>query len=440
VVESILVLAHRYPPINTSGVYRTLFFFNHIADRGKFKVYVIAPNWSLKKQGQNFDEGLLLKISKNINVRRTGLWSIRESVINFKKHIPFGQENFTRDLSQSVSSDKCKGRKSFFSKCKDYLTEEILSFPDQDNGWLPFAYKHGVDAVLENDIKIIYSSGGPWTSHVVAFLISKRTGVPMVLDYRDPWYGNPFHNDKSRLYKSLSVYIENKILRNAKRIICNTNNLEKMYIEKFGCRGKTTVIPNGWEECVGQASVGKTLERCSVITHAGSLYGDRSATNFIKAVVDLIKENKVLLKVQFVGAGDDTRKHIVDEYGPEWLDNVFLVTPRVDHDICREYLLQSDVLLLFQQGTSLQVPRKLYEYVAMKKPVVAICGDGETKEIIDKNDFGLTACDDISEIQKVILKMVNSYSYSVNDVALNSYDNRKLSYELEQVFSEILEN
>ncbi len=437
-IQSVLVLANRYPPANSSGVFRTLFFFNHIAARGNYKTHIVTLDVPSYLQGQTIDEKLLEQVSDLITIERTKSWNVRESVIVFKRWLR-PNSSLQKEVKHEKINKNDNKKISFFRAIKDVFTDEVLSFPDQDIGWLPFAYNKGVKVVRQNNIKLVYSSGGPWTSHIAAYLISKRTGIRFVLDYRDPWYGNPFHAKKSKTFKHISLLLEKKIIKKAARVICNTNNLKEFYVEKFGFEEKFVVITNGWEKTYKTQKTGTNTKGCLVISHAGSLYGNRSPNNFIKAVINLISKKKIAkIQVQLIGAEDSVNKYIADEFGPEWLKDIFMVIPRVQHDVCLDYLMHSDVLLLFQQGTKLQVPRKLYEYIAMQLPILAICDEGETKDLVKNNGFGIAASDEIVEIESAILQLTTSYDFTVNADSLINYDNKKLSLDLENVFSSVL--
>jgi len=438
-LQPVLILANRYPPANSSGVFRTLFFCNHIAARGNYKLHIVTLDALSHSQGQALDEKLLEQVSDLISVERTKSWSARESLITFKRWLS-AKASSKSEVNHERDNKNDKQEKPFLRTIKDVFTDEVLSFPDQDIGWLPFVYKKSVKVVQQNNIKLIYSSGGPWTSHIAAYLISKRTGIPFVLDYRDPWYGNPFHANKSRTFKHISLMVEKKIVGRAAQVICNTNNLKEFYVNEFGNEEKFVFIPNGWESTYENIKYRTATRDCIVISHAGGLYGNRSPNNFIKAVVNLISKKKIgKIQVQLIGAEDNVNKYIEEEFGSEWLKEIFMVIPRVQHGVCLDYLMKSDVLLLFQQGTRLQVPRKLYEYIAMQLPILAICDEGETRDIIVNNGFGVTACDEIVEIEKAIMHVTTSYNFTINENSLSKYDNKKLSLEIENVFSSVLQ-
>ena len=97
-----------------------------------------------------------------------------------------------------------------------------------------------------------------------------------------------------------------------------------------------------------------------------------------------------------------------------------------------------DLLLLFQQGTTLQVPRKLYEYISLKKPILGVCDEGETEDIITRNNLGLTVRDDVQAIEDALTKIIGSNFFAPKNPGVEQYNNINLSRELERVFDQLL--
>ncbi len=440
---SVLVLAYYYPPDNTSGVFRTLYFFNHIARRQHFDISILTLARESYRSDQSMDMRLNAQIDPGIKVYRARAIHFREAVISLKNRL--GRKGISSESRESdsvvKSAEECR-RAGLWSRCKDIFTEELLAFPDDKTGWLPFAFREARRIIKGKKINIIYSTGSPWSSHLLGFLLNKIYGIPLILDYRDPWYGNPYAaDDRSSLYKKASFALEKKIIARAARVICNTERLREFYAETFGHPEKFLTIHNGFEPALAQGKKKKSPGGPFTLVHAGSLYGGRNPDNFVQAVVNLSRRgaNTPPLRVILVGAGDETKKRIIEQYGREVYDRYFLVTPRLSHDQCLQYLLLADVLLLFQQGTALQVPRKLFEYVGLQKPVLAICDGGETEDIIQANTFGVSVRDEIEPIEDALLHMLHSGKLSGPTSTSQRFTNTRLSQKLEMIFSDCLD-
>jgi len=83
--------------------------------------------------------------------------------------------------------------------------------------------------------------------------------------------------------------------------------------------------------------------------------------------------------------------------------------PEVDYKQSLEFMLKSDVLILLQPSTTLQLPAKFFDYINMGKAVFAIGEKNSAVENIVDNQFGLFAeYNDIDDIQIGIKRMLKS--------------------------------
>ncbi len=68
-------------------------------------------------------------------------------------------------------------------------------------------------------------------------------------------------------------------------------------------------------------------------------------------------------------------------------------------------MCNADMLLLIQPGFPIQVPRKLYEYMAINKPIFCVTeSDSETAKIIYENDLGVVCDNEFTEIRQGLLE------------------------------------
>ena len=440
---TVLVLSYYYPPANTSGVFRTLYFFNHIARRGKWKVCVLTLDTDCYHVMQNKDQYLLEQVAPEIRLYTARAVFPRESIISLKRNFYKKGKREQDARGEPIILSPVQSRKSngWWQKLKDILTEEILSFPDNKVGWVPFAYREACKIIKEQGVKVIYSTGSPWSSHLLGYFLKKRTGLPLVLDYRDPWYGNPYSaRSVSNIYHKALFRVEKIIINSADRVLCNTKRLQIFYQQIFGSEEKFFTLPNGYEQDIRKDQSFRKNPDEFVVVHAGSLYGGRNPENFLRAVIRLADKSEMpKIRVILVGAEESVRNSIAKKYGPSVLDELLIVTSRVTHEKCLSYLRTADVLLLFQQGTSLQVPRKLYEYMALRKPILAICDEGETEDIINAYRLGLSVRDNEHAIETALSTFISSPRVlSPEPGAYRKFSNITLARQLESHLEEIM--
>jgi hypothetical protein len=68
----------------------------------------------------------------------------------------------------------------------------------------------------------------------------------------------------------------------------------------------------------------------------------------------------------------------------------------------------ADMLLLFSQGTKIQVPAKIYEYMGLKKRIFAVCdSNSATKDIMD--ELGGEHCCSINKVEEITKNLRDVY-------------------------------
>lgn len=418
-MKKILIIAFSYPPNGSSGTFRILHFANYLSLNGIFKPHILTVDPEYYEADTLIDKTLFENVRPEVIIHATRYVSLRGTITS-----GFSFRRRKRTDSMKVCLENDDGNSGIVPKhvlpaMKDFITDEALSFPDRKSGWLPFAVAKGIKIIKQYKIDIIMATGGPWTSFCIGSILKRITGIPLVLDYRDPWNDNPFNpTNVSWLYQNLSHKLEKHIVRTANSVILNTRSLRDIFIKKYGETNKFYYIPNGYLEediiRVKNDSPPANNERF-VFIHAGDLYGFRKIDEFLSAFkkmieIGLINKKAPLLKL--VGIGPESEVICKTILGEEVFHNYCCLLGRISHKECIEMMGEANCLVLFQQGTSVQVPRKLFEYLALKKPILAITPKaGETGRIIDFNRAGIVVSDDRNEIYGAMQDIYKNYDY-----------------------------
>ena len=68
----------------------------------------------------------------------------------------------------------------------------------------------------EQQCEVIYATGGPFSALVLSAWLAKRSGLPLILDLRDPWSIEPnYRADRSRLGQWIIDYVEARCFQRA---------------------------------------------------------------------------------------------------------------------------------------------------------------------------------------------------------------------------------
>lgn len=218
---------------------------------------------------------------------------------------------------------------------------------------------------------VILSSAPPLTTHLAAARLKSRFGWKWIADFRDPLTGNPFR--EKRPARFMDPYWERYVVGHADRILVNTDAVGELWSKRHPRHAaKIQVLWNGFDpEANLQArplGAGPALLR-----HVGTVYGDRYPKPLLDAIGEMSRAGEVSdtrFGVEFIGPLLKIPEGVTLPTD-SWF-RALPPVPRAEADALTasaHYLLLLDVT---EAEQSLQVPAKLYDYIRVGRPVVAV--------------------------------------------------------------------
>lgn len=388
--NTVLMLTSGFPPISCVGVFRPL----------RFAKYLPESNWSsvvltrTPESGDRIDLELSRQIPKWCHVSRVPIHRPEEQLRSL----------FTRSKrkTKKIQSDKISSsaipQPSRSRKLRNQITELAFAMPDQDIAWKNTALARGLQLIAEHKVDAIFATAPRFSVLLLARTLAKRTRLPLIIDFRDPWVRNPWGpRNKSKVANKIAVKLERKTIQAATKVILNTERLRRDFTEHYGeeAARKFTCIPNGYDPDL-RVSVEEIIRKASIkrnkrfhLLHTGNLYRNRDPRPVIKAISILQKRG---LDIHFEQLGQVEDKSGVEQLIKSLgLHQTITLSPPVPHVEMLDKMAAADAFLLIQPGTSLQVPGKLFEMLLFRKPLVATAPEGALTEIIERNRVGFAS-------------------------------------------------
>lgn len=323
--------------------------------------------------------------------------------------------------------------------------------PDDRHGWFLPAVLAGLRAVAAQRPSVVYSSAPPWTCHLAGAVVSLLAQLPFVADFRDPWVGSAFKPDfvRTRWSDRSEEIMESWVVQRSRLVICNTKGLLKEMLARYGDvdPNKFAVIPNGFDPeeilaakvCSSEASV-RSDSGPVIIAYAGTLYGLRDPRPLLEAAAYLKRNGVPPFRLQFIGKCETVFGMPLAELARRFglSDEVEVVGP-LKRQECLALLNRADVLLLLAMGQTNQVPAKLYEYIGLGKPVLALAEyNSETAEIVRRSGAGAVAdWRDAEAVRKALLSAVTGRLRGCSADSARDYDGRLLTERLAGALNEV---
>jgi glycosyltransferase involved in cell wall biosynthesis len=442
--KKILIVAYIFPPLARAGVHRTVRFVRYLAPLG-WDMTVLTADESYYPVNSPVDRALLKKIPPSIKVEATKVFYGFNKLLELKNR---------RKKQAAINKQQARSNQqpatSTWQRCKDLITD-LMTIPDKDVNWLPYAFFAALKLHRRERFEVIYSTAPPFTGHLVAYLVKKMTGLPWVADFRDPWARAPWKSElmAGTLRGRAAEFLEAKFIHAADRVILNTDWTSREFAEFYGApmAKKFTVIPNGFDpEDFSSEQFPAHKNNKLVITHTGSLYRKRDPGDFFEALGKLLATGQIKpdeIELRFVG-GIAPELYGSFQYA-EALRHVVQVIPPVSHREALAFQAESDVLLILQPGTSMSIPGKIFEYIAMRKKILALTPAGATADVVRRHDLGLVVePDDANAIQAALLQLVKEFRNGgikppAVDGAFHQYDGVTLTRRLHEELLDCVE-
>jgi len=221
----------------------------------------------------------------------------------------------------------------------------------------------------------VFVTSPPWAVQRVGLYLKKKFGVPWVADFRDPMRGSSVRLDHA--FPLHDGIFEPRVFRHADAVIANTDAVEKLWRKRYPqWAEKFRTIWNGYDpdEDVGPEPLPPRPFR--VLGHFGEVFAYRHPGVLLGSIARLIDRgllDPATLRIRFYGGsdalGDPGIRRNLEARG------VIEPAPLPPFSEARREMAQSDYLLVIDFTTGapgLQVPSKLYTYLRIGRPVLAL--------------------------------------------------------------------
>lgn len=446
-MKRLLIISSHFPPDGGAGTHRIVRFARHLHAYG-WEISVLTMDPQYYPSGTQTDTALLSEVPDDVRVYRTKVLRGVTTLIRVRDWLKRAQ---TAGASLSTGAQAGAAPSSSLTrKLKDMVTD-LCSVPDRDIGWFGYAVRRGEAVIRRHRIDMIFSSAPPFTCHVIAGALRRRCKVKWVADFRDPWARAPWARDNSApaWKRAVQRVLERRTVQSADAVILNTQPMHDDFAAYYGpaVGGKLHTVTNGYdaEQIDPYRGAARDTAGTLVLTHAGSLYRERSPKTLLVALASAIQSRRIPsngIQVHFVG-------WISDGFGVPALlkelklESVVHLTPPIAHRESLKMLAASHVLLVMQPGTHLQVPVKLYEYMAFRKPILALAEPGAVADIVHEGRLGLVVGpEDRDGIERALCQLYEhrdrlSDLFPIDVEYVTRYDGRILSRQLKRVLERV---
>ena len=366
----ILFIACYSPLINNSASIETLQYLNNLVNEGN-DIHLLTVDFP--KNSIYYDEYILSMLNPRVKIHKVSGGKI------FEKIMPKKGNNGVNSKNNSSKS----ALKELLKKGK-----KIIAIPDMYLNWARKASKVGLELMKKERFDVIFSMHEPPSSHICAMYIKKENkGVPWVTYWSDPWLKDSTRENMGHIRRKIEGGFEKDIINLADRHIFVTKSNRDDYLNSYNIpKEKTFILTRGYDEKayekIKSTVPAEKINKDKInFIYAGEIFSKLRNTNpFVEALKILEKRDpesfknlNVLLFCNIDNEG--MKKNLVDVA-------VVDVSPRIPYDKAISYMLNGDVLMIFGNKNSKQIPAKIYDYFGADGIIFVILGD-ENDPILD---------------------------------------------------------
>lgn len=449
----VLVIAYVFPPAGGAGVQRVTKFVKYLPECGWNCSVLTVANPSVPV----LDPSLCDEIPSETLIRRA-----RTLEPGYALKSAFSAGSGTADTNAAASRPAARPAswKRWIKSAVRAAGNAVLQ-PDAQILWRPDAVRQGLQLLKEVPHDAIFVTAPPFSSLLTAAELSRRSGLPLVLDYRDEWgISNSYQENrqKSRFSHWLQQRMQRSVLKQADAVVATTRRSAQSLREltrEAGGSARIRHLYNGFDAAdlaglPAAESKSEPGEPVLRLTYVGTLWNLTSVEPVVAAMERVAQTAPHLAsRLELVIAGRRTAEQdlILDRLNG--LPCRLRREGYVAHQTALRLMGTADELLLLLSdlpGAERVMPAKTFEYLALNRPLLAVTPPGEVSELLaDCPQAKTFAPADVDGLTQHLLRRLEgltperSHTESSDFDALR-FERRTLTRQLAEVLNEVCQD
>jgi glycosyltransferase involved in cell wall biosynthesis len=406
----VVVLSAEFPPVGGGGVIRVAKLVRYLSRLG-WRVTVVTSDEQLANA---YDGSLLDEIPPDVTVIRAG-----------NSLAAMGGAGMARRARDRL------GRTSRLFRILRGTRDAVRAawaIPDHRLPWALAMSRRAAE--IEPAPDVVISTGPPHSVHVGATILARRLRVPHVIDLRDEWTLRPLMRSRLPWRNVIGRWLEAWALRRAAAIVVVSADSRDRYAAAYPeLERRLAVIPNGFdpEDLAGVDLEPRAAGDPLILGYAGSFQAGTRIAPMFSAIGQVAREGVDGRTVRFemVGPFLPAQIEVARRYIP---DDALSIEAFMPHRQVLRRMAGWDGLCVIATDGAASLAGKLYECLALRRPVVVIAPAGPATRLVGELEAGAVADPgDAAGIRDAIasaLRMAPTFE-GVPDDRLAAYDRRR---------------
>lgn len=257
---------------------------------------------------------------------------------------------------------------------------------------------------------VIFSTGGPASSHLAGGLLSLLTRKQLICELQDPLVGKDIGRNQNS--SRLLAVVENFVVKVSSKVVYVTKLAAQEAKERYPeFASKIYAIYPGsrkffnLKDEISSSEDVANIKRLEMI-HLGTLYSSRNLNSLIQAIDELINEQKITegqITILNLGEiyGEIKEHHLSRSYVTQ-----HSIIPRKDAVLEASTKMVSLLIQHTDDRSQTTIPYKTYDYLNIGNPILGLTNSDELSHLL--HDSGNVAAN-VSDVQKIKLNLLDLF-------------------------------
>ena len=423
-MKKVLFITYYWPPSGGPGVQRALKLSRYLSDFDWIPIILTVRDGDYPAVDES-----LVSDDRELKVIHTS------SIEPFRLYRIFtGKKRGDVIPTFVLNRDKSEGFSDRLSK----WVRANLFIPDGRVGWVPFAVRKGLALIRKENIRVIFSTSPPHSLQLSARILAKKTNLPWITDFRDPWTEAFWISGRlNKISEALNQRIESSVFKHADLITTVSPGLSDFFYAKHHIRSE--VIYNGFE----QIKSVKIRSESFIILFIGHLSAYQDPEPLFSALMQIPEKLYRNITIQFIGQVFHGFQALFRQY-PELKISVSDYLPY--DQLMKKASLASMLFRPVAQSkyASANIGTKMFDYLSLRKPVLTIGPRNSVSEMILKETesgriFDKTETKAMGEFISKYFALWEKHGYILLDnlSRLQKYSTRNSVRKLANLFNQV---
>lgn len=387
-MRSFLYLTPRFAPAATVGALRAVKFCRHLPVQG-WRPVVLSD----MEAARGFDPSLEALLPAEISVE-VGWRPESGAVLSaMRAGLRVAPDVDTRGPFKRALADRLRATAPALIDGPRALLQELkLPLSASELRRIHHAVAAARRLVVRERCEAIVASGPPWEALVVGAIVARLEGLPLLLDFRDPWaHCELGQAERSWMEQQKALLLERWCIARADLLLLNTDVARDDYARVYGGRAglRIETLRNHAEPFAG----GSEVERQGPfrLVCPGRLRDRVMSQGLVQALALLAAEGWGPEQLVFEVSGPLSRRAEDSFRAAGVLRFVRLVDWMPQAEVAG-WLSRADLMVVVTQPTQQRIPAKFYECIVAPRPLL-VCGATPEIAALTAGMAGVALCD-----------------------------------------------